>query len=105
MAYFLYSCQDIADRDRAAEIRREQLPDHLAYVEQHMSHYAVAGPNRDADGAYRSSSFVVITDSLEEADSLMAGDPYVVAGLYDSVHGVEFVAVAGEWVGGAAWKK
>ena len=63
------------------------------------------GPNRDADGAYRSSSFIVIADCLEAADSLMAVDPYVVAGLYESMHGVEFVAVAGEWVGGAAWKE
>ena len=105
MAYFLYCCQDIDDRERAARIRREHLHEHLAYVEQHLSRYAVAGPNRDPDGAYRASSFIVIADDLAEADSLMEGDPYVRGGLYRDVQGVEFIAVAGEWVGGAAWKK
>ena len=105
MSYFLYCCQDIDDRERAAQIRREQLHAHLAYVEHNMSRYAVAGPNRDPDGAYRASSFVVIADDLAEADRLMAGDPYVQCGLYHDVQGVEFIAVAGEWVGGAAWKE
>lgn len=104
MAYFLYRCEDIEDRDVAATIRREVLQSHLDYVEEHIARYAVAGPNRDDDGAYRSSTFVVQAQSLTEADELMAGDPYVIAGLYSAMSGVEFVAVAGQWVGGVSWK-
>ena len=105
MPKFVYACRDIADREEAARIRREILPAHLAYVEQHMSSYAVAGPNRDPDGAYRSSTFVIDAQDLEAADKLMAADPYVEAGLYLELQGVEFMPVAGEWVGGASWKK
>lgn len=103
MAYYLYRCEDIADRDEAARLRREVLQDHLAYVESNIGSYAVAGPNRDADGAYRSSTFVIKAVSLPQADALMAADPYVVAGLYLEFRGVEFMPVAGEWVGGVSW--
>lgn len=105
MAYYLYQCEDITDRDEAARIRREVLQDHLAHVERNIESYAVAGPNRDLDGAYRSSTFVIKAASLPQADGLMAKDPYVTAGLYQELRGVEFMPVAGAWVGGVAWKK
>jgi uncharacterized protein len=104
MAYYLYRCEDIADREEAARIRREILQDHLSYVEKNIESYAVAGPNRDTDGAYRSSTFVITAASLPRADALMAHDPYVLAGLYLEFRGVEFMPVAGAWVGGVAWK-
>lgn len=105
MPKFVYVCRDVGDREEAARIRREVLPAHLAYVEQHMSSYAVAGPNRDPDGAYRSNTFIIDAIDLQTADMLMAADPYTEAGLYREVQGVEFVPVAGEWVGGASYKK
>lgn len=104
MPFYVYHCQDVKDREQAAAIRREQLSAHLAYVKKHIDAYAVAGPNREVAGDYRSSTFVVKESSLAGADALMVGDPYVQAGLYRSYNGVEFVPVAGEWVGGVAWE-
>lgn len=104
MKYYLYVCEDVEDRDLAAQLRRELLQDHLDYVESHIDSYAAAGPNRDEDGAFRSSSLIVKAQSLTMADQLMAADPYVLAGLYRACEGVEFMPVAGDWVGGVAWK-
>ncbi|KZX59150.1 hypothetical protein A3709_16500 [Halioglobus sp. HI00S01] len=104
MPFYLFYCRDIEDRESAAQIRRELLPDHLGYVERNMSRYAVAGPNRDQDAAYRSSTFVIKAGSFAEADEVMQGDPYVEGGLYQEILHVEFVPMAGDWVGGAAWK-
>ncbi|QFU75535.1 hypothetical protein EY643_07650 [Halioglobus maricola] len=104
MPFYLFYCRDIEDREEAAQIRRELLPDHLGYMEQNMECYAVAGPNRDQDAAYRSSTFVVKAGTFAEADALMQRDPYVEGGLYREILNVEFVPMAGDWVGGAAWK-
>ncbi len=104
MKYFVYRCEDIPSQEEAAAIRSDYLADHLAYVERHLQNYAVAGPDRHGDGEYHSSTFIVKAQTLEEADALMRGDPYVAAGLYLEVAGVEFMPVAGEWVGGLSWK-
>ncbi len=104
MAYFVYHCQDILDRERAAAIRNESLQRHLDYVEAHIGSYAAAGPNRHADGEYHSSTFILQAASLDVADAIMAGDPYVQAGLYQAISGLEFMAAAGEWVGGVSWR-
>ena len=104
MAFYLYHCQDMDERELALAIRQQHLQAHLDYVEAHIDRYAVAGPNRETGGEYRASTFVVRADDLADADALMAADPYVAAGLYRAVRGVEFVPVAGEWVGGIGWK-
>ena len=90
-------------RERAAHIRREKLAGHLQYVEANLESYAVAGPNRHDDEDYHSSTFIVRAQDIAGADKLMAGDPYVRAGLYQALNGVEFVPAAGEWVGGKLW--
>ena len=103
MKYFVYLCEDISDSERAARIRESFLSAHLAYVEENLEAYAVAGPNRHPDSAYHSSTFILKADDLAGADQLMAGDPYVEAGLYRGLSGVEFVPAAGDWVGGRLW--
>ena len=103
MNHFVYWCEDIEDNERATQIRREQLVAHLHYVERNVERYAVAGPNRHGDGAYHSSTFIIAAASLEEADALMTADPYVAAGLYREVRGMEFVPAAGQWIGGITW--
>ena len=105
MKYFLYLCEDIEDSVYAAQIRREQLQDHLAYVEAQLVSYAVAGPNRQPNGSYRSSTFILQAPSLSVADEVMFNDPYVRAGLYQPFTGVEFIPAAGSWIGGVSWKR
>ena len=105
MKYFLYLCEDIEDSGRAAQLRREHLQAHLAYVEAQLTRYAVAGPNRQADGSYRSSLFILQAPSRSVADEVMANDPYVRAGLYQPFTGVEFIPAAGAWIGGLSWKR
>ncbi len=104
MAYYLYVCHDNLDAAKAKAIRAEFLQAHLKYVELNILRYAVAGPNRDGDNDFGSSTFIVIAETMQQADSLMSGDPYVSAGLYGEVRGVEFHPVAGQWVGGINWQ-
>ncbi len=100
-------CRDRTDIDALA-VRAEHLADHLVYIEQILPHILVAGPVR-APGSMRSSdpvtgSMLVFRAETEtEARTLLEGDPYFKAGLWDVTVIYPFLAVAGAWVGGKTW--
>jgi uncharacterized protein YciI len=95
-------CEDLPG-DEAARLRQERLADHLAHVESVLDRILVAGPLKDVDGRVRGSLRVLDVPSLDAAAQLMARDPYHAPGIWASVRLLEFGAVAGAWVGGAAW--
>ena len=94
------------DADDSGALRRRHLDRHLAYIESVMDRVAVAGPLAETvGGAFEGSFFVYLTDDRAVAESLLHNDPYFQAGLYGEVEFHAFRAVAGAWVGGAAWRR
>ncbi|ASJ91009.1 YciI family protein [Porphyrobacter sp. CACIAM 03H1] len=98
---FAFRCRDGAN---GAALRAELLGAHLAHVEAHIDHYAVAGPLRDGDVTV-GSLLVIKARDMAEARARFEADPYFAGGVWQSVEVEEFRAVAGDWVGGAAWKR
>lgn len=97
----LYACW-CRDVPRSAAARAEHLHAHLAHVEAHLERYAVAGPLKDGEATV-GSLLVIEAESAADARAFLAADPY--AAVWEHVEVAEFRAVAGKWVGGAAWKK
>jgi len=91
------------DKPGATAIRMEKLREHLAHVEATLDQLAIAGPLRDEAGNFTGSLLVVKADSLEEARSMLAHDPYFKADIWSDIEIRSFGAAAGDWVGGKAW--
>lgn len=100
MRLFAFCCRDGAN---GAALRAELLAAHLAHVEAHIDYYAVAGPL--SDGERTAGSLLVIkANDAGEARARLEADPYFSGGVWAAITCEEFRAVAGDWVGGAAWK-
>jgi len=66
---FLVVCKDRPD---AVDLRRHHLAGHLKHVETHWRRYVTAGPIREpGEDALCGSVFLVLADTLEDAQSLM----------------------------------
>jgi uncharacterized protein len=99
---FLVICRDGAD---VAKLRADHLDGHLAHVERHWTRYITAGPIREPGGdALVGSVFLVLASSLDEATTLMNGDPYLTCGMYASVEYKEFSNSIGQYIGGKIWE-
>ena len=101
MRLFAFRCLDGKD---SARLREAALAAHLAHVEAHIDEYAVAGPLKEGERTIGSLLVIKAADAAE-ARARLEADPYFAAGVWDSIAGEEFLAVAGDWVGGAAWKR
>jgi uncharacterized protein len=99
---FAVQCRDRTD---SAALRAEHLAAHLAHVEANIDRYRVAGPLRDEAGTIVGSLLVISAEDANEAAAFLADDPYSDAGIWEEVRIDAFAAVAGEWVGGATWKR
>jgi uncharacterized protein len=97
MWYVIYS----RDRENALEARLEARPRHLERVEQLLSEGRVllAGPRPAVDSpdpgpaGFEGSLIVADFESLEDARAWAESDPYVEAGVYESVEVSPFVRV------------
>lgn len=99
---YLVLCRD---GPASAEPRKAHLEGHLAHVERHWQRYVTAGPLRQPGGeALIGSLFLVLADSLEDAETLMAGDPYITSGMYERVEYLEFTNSIGRFLGGKIWE-
>ncbi len=101
MKLFACYCRDTSE---AAALREREMQSHLAHVETNIESYAVAGPLKDGD-ATCGSLLVVTAQDARAARAFIESDPYFRAGVWSSIEVLEFHAVAGDWVGGAAWKR
>lgn len=101
MSLYAFHCRD---GEHGAALRERLLQAHLDHVERHIDHYAVAGPLR-RNGETVGSLLVIRANSEAEARERFEADPYFGAGVWQSITASEFRAVAGDWVGGAAWKR
>lgn len=99
---FLVICRD---GPGAAAPRREHLDGHLQHVEENWRRYITAGPIREPGGeALVGSVFLVLADSLEDAKTLMNGDPYLTCGMYETIEYKEFTNSIGLFLGGKIWE-
>ncbi len=99
---YLVTC---TDGPSSAEPRAEHLAGHLQHVEDNWTRYITAGPVREPGGeALVGSIFLVLADSLEDAQTLMNGDPYLTCGMYQTVKYQEFSNSIGQYIGGKIWK-
>ena len=100
MTLFAFYCRDGAN---GASLRERLLADHLAHIEANIDDYAVAGPLKDGDRTI-GSLVVLKAENEAEARAKFEADPYFAAGVWESVTHSHFLGVAGDWVGGVAWK-
>lgn len=97
MWYVIYS----RDRDNALEARLEARPDHLERVNRLVDEGRIllAGPRPAIDSpepgpaGFEGSLIVADFDSLEDARAWADSDPYVLAGVYESVEVSPFIQV------------
>ena len=97
MWYVIYS----RDRENALEARLEARPRHLERVEKLLSEgrVLVAGPRPAVDSpdpgpaGFEGSLVVADFESLDEARAWAESDPYVEAGVYESVEVSPFIQV------------
>lgn len=74
------------DRPDAGEVRAANRPAHLEFIDAQGARVAAAGPFRDeATGRPTGSLLIVRADTLAEAQSFAALDPYARAGLFASM--------------------
>ena len=74
------------DKPGGLPIRKENRPDHLAYLKGLGDTLKFAGPFTKEDGETMTGSLVVIeAPSLEAARDIAADDPFAKAGLFASV--------------------
>jgi len=98
---FLVICRDSPD---ASNMRESQLDGHLHHVEKNWESYITAGPIREPGGErIVGSVFLLLAGSLEEAKTLMNGDPYITCGMYKTVEYSEFTNSIGRFMGGRIW--
>lgn len=100
MTLFAFYC---IDADGSASLREKLIADHLAHIEANIDDFAVAGPLKDGDATI-GSLVIVKAESEDEARAIFEKDPYYAAGVWQSVKVDQFLGVAGDWVGGVAWK-
>jgi len=100
MTLFAFYCRD---GENGASLRERLLADHLAHIEANIEKFAVAGPLKDGDATV-GSMVVIKAEDEAEARAIFEGDPYFAAGVWQSIQVDHFLGVAGDWVGGVAWK-
>lgn len=75
-----------SDKPGGLPIRKENRPDHLAYLKGLGDALRFAGPFTEEDGETMNGSLIVIeAASLDAARDIAAGDPFAKAGLFASV--------------------
>ena len=97
MWYVIYS----NDRDNSLQARMDARPAHLARVNSLLAEGRIllAGPRPAIDSpdpgpaGFQGSLIVASFDSLEEAREWAETDPYVEAGVYESVEVTPFIRV------------
>lgn len=100
MTLFAFLCRDGAN---GASLRERLLADHLAHIEAVMDNIAVAGPLKEGEKTV-GSLLIIKAEDEAEARRVFEADPYFAAGVWDEVVVDHFLGVAGDWVGGTAWK-
>ncbi len=73
------------DKKDHLQLRTENRPGHIDYLQSYGDKLQAAGPTLDADEKMNGSVVILELDSLAEAEAFAAGDPYAKAGLFEKV--------------------
>ena len=80
---FAILCTDKPDHQ---QVRADNRPAHLAYLEAHASQILLGGPLPNDDGSAMTGSLLVLDFAdRAAAEAFAEGDPYNQAGLFESV--------------------
>ena len=82
MPLFVLTCIDKPD---SLAVRMAAREDHLAYVRDRPGVVQLGGPFLDGAGQMAGSLIIVEAADLGTAKAFSASDPYVLAGLFESV--------------------
>lgn len=93
------------DDGRSEALRHDFLEQHLHYVEHNYERYLVCGPMwTPGTDKIRGSFFLIQADDQAAAEALVAGDPYVDAGVYAKTVVRQVSPAAGKLMGGVIWE-
>jgi len=82
--HFVIAC---VDKPGALDIRKANRDDHLAYLKAHEDQIIAAGPTLTDDGEGMTGSVLIMEFAdRAAAEAFAAGDPYALAGLFESVN-------------------
>ena len=73
------------DKQGSLQVRMDNRPAHVEYLKSFGDKLQAAGPTLDAAENMNGSLVILELDSLAEAQTFAAGDPYAKAGLFESV--------------------
>lgn len=77
---------EATDRPNSAELRERVRPAHIAYLEANLDRLIAAGAKLDDAGVTATGSiYILATDSREEAEAFVAGDPFVTEGVLGDI--------------------
>ncbi|CAN5136901.1 YciI-like protein [soil metagenome] len=82
MPLFVLTC---IDKPGGLATRMAAREDHLAYAGARRHQLKLGGPFLDADGDMAGSLIILEVEDLAAAKAWSAADPYVLAGVFDSV--------------------
>ena len=94
MPLFLINARDKAN---SSELRQATRQAHLEWAGEARHRIAMAGPVLSDDGeTMQGSTFVIEFDSLDEAKTWAAEDPYAKAGLFERTEITPFIWLIGD---------
>jgi uncharacterized protein YciI len=75
------------DKPNALQLRMDTRPEHIVFLDDLNAKggLAFAGPFLDDDGKPNGSLVVITAETIEEARTIAAADPYAKAGLFAQV--------------------
>jgi uncharacterized protein YciI len=73
------------DKPNSLDVRQNNRPAHLAFLENLGSDMKAAGPFVDDEGKPTGSLVIIQAENLAAAKAIAAQDPYATAGLFSSV--------------------
>lgn len=93
MPVFAFYCRD---GEEAARIRPTVRDEHFAHIAQHAASYRLGGPLK-RDGEPIGSLILIEADDETGARAIFEGDPYFIAGVWQSINASEFAPLTGTW--------
>jgi hypothetical protein len=94
MRMFCFHCRDGEDGGRLRGIHR---PAHLEFIHANADHFVIVGPLKRADGLIIGSLLIVKAPDEAAAREVLAGDPYLTGGVWQSIRVDEFTPLLGDW--------
>ena len=93
MPVYAFYCRDGED---APKIRPTVREEHFAHIFDHVGSYRLGGPLKK-DGEDVGALILIEGEDEVAARAIFEGDPYVIAGGWQSINVTEFVALTGTW--------